>query len=173
MARWTRGHQRTWTQSDDRPCPFLWPWRSTPLHSWEDLRERLGELNGIWTRSRNYGALFDALQIIAENDVSYPWATSAAARAIGDTRQLKAWEKQYSKDLRDVVRAEEWQWARSAEDDGGLGLSRSEAADFAAEWLRGTLAEMTGAAVLKLLSKMKRNDARAFGRYYLCNGLIP
>jgi hypothetical protein len=81
MSRRSRGHQQTWTRSKDRPCPFLWHWRSTPLHSWEDLPERLASLNCIWTGSRNYGAVFDALQIITEADIPCLWVTKCVRRS--------------------------------------------------------------------------------------------
>jgi hypothetical protein len=97
--------------------------------------------------------------------------TKAAAQAIGDPRERNVWQKKYYKDLLNVVRAETYEWGKSNVDDGGLGLSRTEACDFAAEWLRGTMAETTGGAVDDTLKDMKRNDAHAFGRYYLCSGL--
>ena len=81
-----------------------------------------------------------------------------------------AWGKRYKRDLLDVVRALRYDEARDS--DGGLGLSRTEAAEYAAQSLRGTPARTTGAAVLKLISRMKANHERAFGRYYLYGGSI-
>ena len=88
-----------------------------------------------------------------------------ACEAIRNATEVKGWIKRHNRDRLDIVRAQRFEEARDAET--GLGLSRTEAAAYAAESLRGTRAATTPAAVLKLISRMKRNHAKAFGRYYV------
>ena len=118
----------------------------------------------MWKGSRNYAALFDGLVIAQETDVTEPWVLVGAREAILDASAVQAWKKRYRKDMVDVVRCMYF------EDGREHGLSRPESAEYAADVLRGTLAECTPDGVGRLVSRMRRNESESFGRYYLGAG---
>jgi hypothetical protein len=173
MARGRTGHQRTWKRDSGRS--FLWPWRDRAFYPGvDDPTKRLDQLRRIWQESGtgHFAALLDALLIVRDAAVQSPaWVSAAALDAVVRHEHAAWWWRRYrERDFPDVARAMEFEFARDPED--GLGLSRAEAAIFATESLAGTIAETSPRAVEKLVGRMKVEDARQFGRYYLCAGTI-
>ena len=169
MSRVPRGHQRTWIREKGyRPCPFLWPAQTRLQYRGIDALEHLNRLERVWNGSRNLAALSDALQLITAENIPRRWVTEAASDAIRKPDDVKRWAKRRRRDLLDVIRAMYYEKGRDEQD--GLGLSREESAEYAVDWLKGTPAATTVPAMLKLISRMKNNHARAYGRYYLGAG---
>lgn len=164
MSRRPR-HQRTWRRPQQGWC---WPWQLKAYYADDNVEQRLALLQRVWIGSRNVAALSDALQIISEAGITCQWVTTAAREMLSTPSELAQWSKQHRRDLMDRVRQERFDEGRDQE--YGLGLSRIEAADYVVEALQATPAATTRAAMLKLVSTMKRNEARAFGRYYVGAG---
>ena len=155
--------QRAWRRSEGSLLP--WPWRSRSLYSSEDPHRRLEVLQRIWDGSRNYGALNDALSIIATSGIVAAWAVRGARAAFRAPDAVSKWRRQYAQDLLEIVRIDEFEGARD------LGLSRAEAAACTCDRLRHTDAAcQSPAALLRRISRVIENERQAFGRYYLCAG---
>lgn len=172
MARNSRGRQRVWS-SEQEPLSFLWPWIAVPYYPHEAVPSKLYRLERIWSMSGNYAAVIDALYIVNAAGVQCPdWAAEAARRAIAAPEPVARWKVKRQKDLIDVVRASTFLEARYDSENGRALLSRDQAAEFTVEWLRGSSAATTIDGLKRLLSRMRANEKRAFGRYYLAGGSL-
>ena len=176
MSRRPLGQQRVWSRRnpDDavRPLPFLWPWRAKAFYPGvDDPRKKLALLKAVWTGSRNYAALLDALHIVTHADIPCAWVTDAARKSIAKPADVSRWWRRHARDLLDIIRAEAFAEGRY-DSTREVRLSRDEAAQFGVERLRGTPAATSVDALKKLLTRMRANDARAFGRYYLGAGSV-
>jgi hypothetical protein len=171
-----QGQSRVWSKAsksgDARPLAFLWPWQSKPFYAHEDPAKKLASLEEIWRGSRHYGAVLDALYVIGETKIHCAWVLEVARDAIRQAHHVSRWRAQHLRDLIDVVRAETFEEARYDADDFSERLSRDEACQFTVEYLRATPAATTPEAVRTLLTRMRRRDQVAFGRYYLPAGSV-
>lgn len=179
MARNSLGRQRVWSRNDgraDEPYPFLWYAQgegSIVFGTAAAAQRRLDLLERVWAGSRNYSAVFDALAVVGHRgDIVCPaWLLRAAREAIKKPEDVARWKRQHLRDILDSIRLSTFSNFRYGEEGKEL-VSRDEAARYTADLLSGTRAATTKDVVLKLVSKMKRNDARAWGRYYLGAGTL-
>jgi hypothetical protein len=171
LSRGRGGRQRVWKR-DPRES-FLWPWRDRAFNPGvDDPDQTLERLRRIWSGSGNCAALADALVVASETGIACPlWLITASLQAITNPKRIHEWwRRHFRDDLPNIARAIEFEFARDS--DNGLGLSRREAAQFAADRLVGTVAATTPSAVDRLVVRMKAEHARHFGRYYLGAGSI-
>lgn len=166
MSRQTPKHQRAWIRgTSPRAIPICWvPQRRLIfLPHRESLKVLLARLSRVWRGSGNFAAVFDALQVGAEQGIRCAWAERAIATARKDA--MRRWQKRHIKDRIDLWRAWAFEEGRLSPPEGP-GLSRPEACRFAHELLAGTRAAIGPASLDNLLRLMAKREAQAFGRYY-------